>query len=45
MLVMGDKEVEAGTVAVRARTEERGGVKPVDTFIAQIQAEIDPRAL
>ena len=44
MLVVGDKEAEAGTVAVRARKEENGGVKPLADFITAIRAEIDSRA-
>lgn len=45
MLVMGDKEMEAGTVAVRARKEERGGVKPLDEFIAATLDEIKSRSI
>jgi threonyl-tRNA synthetase len=45
MLVMGEKEVNEGTVAVRARKEERGGTKPVDEFVAQIVQEIKDRML
>jgi threonyl-tRNA synthetase len=37
MLVVGDKEAEAGTVAVRLRTEENLGPKPLDEFIAMVQ--------
>lgn len=40
MLVMGEKEVEAGTVAVRARKEQNGGTKTVDQFVADILKEI-----
>lgn len=42
-LVMGDKEVENGTVSVRAHNPEKGGVKSVDTFIQEIQKEIQDR--
>ncbi|MDL2323832.1 threonine--tRNA ligase [Ruminococcaceae bacterium OttesenSCG-928-A16] len=45
MLVMGDKEVADGTVAVRARKEEKGGVKTVDDFISSIMEEIYSRSL
>ncbi len=45
MLVMGDKEMEAGTVAVRARKEGAGGVKPVEDFIAATIEEINARNL
>jgi len=44
MLVVGDKEAEEGTVAVRARKEENGGTKPLADFIAQITAEIESKA-
>ena len=40
MLVIGDKEVEAGTVAVRSRKEGDLGTKPVDAFLAGILQEI-----
>ena len=34
MLVVGDKEAEAGAVAVRLRTNENLGAQPLDEFIA-----------
>ncbi|WP_026369784.1 threonine--tRNA ligase [Kallotenue papyrolyticum] len=37
MLVVGDKEMEAGTVAVRLRTNENRGPLPLDGFIAHVQ--------
>lgn len=40
MLVVGDKEMEEGLVAVRARKEEKAGVMTVDAFLAQILKEI-----
>lgn len=40
MLVVGDKEMEEGLVAVRARKEEKGGVMTADAFISQILTEI-----
>ncbi len=40
MLVVGDKEMEEGLVAVRARKEEKGGVMTADAFLAQILKEI-----
>ena len=40
MLVVGDREVEASTVAVRLRTEEDLGAKPVEEFIAMVQEAI-----
>ena len=43
MLVVGDKEMEDGTVAVRARKEEKGGTMTVYAFLAAIRAEIDSK--
>ena len=43
MLVVGAKEMEDGTVSVRARHEDKGGVKSVEDFLAQIQQEIASR--
>ncbi len=40
MLVVGDKEVQAETVAVRLRTNENLGPKPIDEFIAMAQAAV-----
>ncbi len=40
MLVVGDKEVEEGTVSVRARKEGKGGTMTVDQFLNQITTEI-----
>lgn len=45
MLVMGEKEIADGTVAVRARKEDRGGTKPVDAFVAEVLEEIKNREL
>ncbi len=44
MLVVGDKEAEAGTVAVRTRSGEDKGAIAVDEFIANISEEIKTRA-
>jgi len=33
MLIIGDREVQAGTVSVRLRSEENLGAKPLDEFI------------
>ena len=41
MLVVGGREEEAGTVAVREHGEGQQDVVPVDTFIERIQAEVD----
>ncbi len=40
MLVVGDREVEAGTVAVRLRSGQDLGPKPVNELIAMIQEAI-----
>ncbi|MGD9559497.1 MAG: threonine--tRNA ligase [Oscillospiraceae bacterium] len=45
MLVMGDKEVADGTVSVRARKQEHGGVQTTADFIAHITGEIASRAI
>ena len=44
MLVVGDKEAEAGAVAVRTRTGEDKGAVALDEFIASITEEIKTRA-
>lgn len=44
MLVIGDREAEAGTVSVRHRHRGDQGVKSVDEFLAALQAEIQSRA-
>ena len=44
MLVIGDKEAENGTVAVRSRKDGDLGAMPVDEFIAKILEEIRTRA-
>jgi threonyl-tRNA synthetase len=41
MLVVGGREEEAGTVAVRAHGEGQQDVVPVDTFIEQLRAEVE----
>lgn len=41
MLVVGDKEMETGTVAVRDRKEGDMGVMSVEDFLAKIKEEID----
>ena len=43
MLVVGDKEIEAGTVALRMRSGEQVTL-PVDEFIARIQDRIQTRS-
>ncbi len=43
MLVVGDKEAESGSVAVRTRTGEDLGAMPLDDFLAKIGKEISER--
>ena len=40
MLVIGDKETEAGTVAVRTRDGKDLGAMPLDDFMAMIKKEV-----
>ncbi len=44
MLIVGDREVEAGTVSVRLRSEEDLGPKPLDEFIAMVQQAVEEKA-
>ena len=44
MLVVGDKEAEAGTVSVRTRAGVDLGAMPLDEFIAKIGEEISTRS-
>jgi threonyl-tRNA synthetase len=43
-LVVGDKEMQAGAVAVRARNGEDLGAMPVDVLISRLQSENRPGA-
>jgi threonyl-tRNA synthetase len=43
MLVVGDREMEAGTVSVRNRRHADLGVKPVSEFLSLIQKNIDDK--
>ena len=45
MLVCGDKEVEAGKVAVRTRRGKDLGTMDVDVFVEKLQQEIRSRNL
>ena len=45
MLVLGDKEVEQGVVAVRSRKEGSIGTMTVEELIAKLQDEVDSKAL
>ncbi len=44
MLVLGDRDMENGTVSVRTRSGEDKGAMPLDAFIASITEEIRTRA-
>ena len=43
MLVIGDREAEAGTVSVRHRHRGDLGVQPLDTFLGSLTAEVQER--
>ncbi len=45
MLVIGQREADEGTVAVRHRDKDDLGAKPLDAFIAELTAEIRSRSL
>ncbi len=45
LLVVGDKEIEAGEVAVRTRKGEDLGKFKVDDFVAKVQEEISARSI
>ena len=45
MIVLGDKEVEQGVVAVRSRKEGSIGTMSVEDLIAKMQEEVDTKAL
>ena len=45
MLVLGDKEAEAGTVAVRDRKTGETTTMSLDEFIANLTEEVKTRAL
>jgi threonyl-tRNA synthetase len=43
MLVIGDKETEAGTVAVRTREGKDLGAMPLDAFLSMIGKEVEEK--
>jgi threonyl-tRNA synthetase len=43
MLVVGEREAEAGKVAVRLRSGKDLGAMPLETFIARIKNEAETR--
>ena len=45
LIILGDKEVEADTVAVRHRKQGDLGAMPLDEFSSKIRKEIDDKAL
>jgi threonyl-tRNA synthetase len=45
MLVVGDKEMEAGAVAVRTRDNEDRGAQPLTDFIRQASQSIASRSM
>ncbi len=45
MLIIGGKEAEAGTVAVRHRSKGDLGPRPLDQFVADLRAEINSRQI
>jgi threonyl-tRNA synthetase len=44
LVVVGDKEMEAGDIAVRTRKGEDLGKMSIADFVAKLRTEIDPRA-
>ena len=45
MLILGDKEVEAGAVGVRSRAAGDIGAMKLDDFIQKISSEINDKTL
>jgi threonyl-tRNA synthetase len=45
MLVIGAKEAEAGTVAVRHRAKGDLGPRPLAQFVADLRAEVDSKSV
>jgi threonyl-tRNA synthetase len=45
LLVVGDREAEAGTVALRHREKGELGAMPVDAFLDMVRAELSPPQL
>ena len=45
MIIAGDKDIENGTISVRARKDGEQGAISVDDFIAKIKEEIEAKAL
>jgi len=45
MLIVGDKDIEAGSVSVRLRTDEDLGAMPAADFLSRITSQIESHAL
>jgi threonyl-tRNA synthetase len=45
MLIIGGKEAEAGTVAVRHRSKGDLGPRPLEQFLSDLHQEVDSRAI
>ncbi len=45
MILVGDKDIEAGTISVRSRKNGDEGATTIDEFVARIKEEIDSKAL
>lgn len=45
MLILGDREAEAGTVSVRTRSEGDRGPRPLEEFIAEIEDRVRSKSL
>ena len=44
MLVVGDRDIDAGNVSVRHRERGDLGPRPVEQFLQELQAEVESRA-
>ena len=44
MILVGDKDIEAGAISVRSRKNGDEGATSIDEFLTRIQAEIDAKA-
>lgn len=44
MVLVGDKDIEAGTISVRSRKNGDEGATTIDEFVARIKEEIDTKA-
>jgi threonyl-tRNA synthetase len=45
MLILGDREAEAGTVSLRLRTEENVGAVPLEHFVGRARKAVDEKRL